>query len=699
MDAFWKKKLIACGIYIFGAILCEVLAFALMGLPMPRFFIIDFSIMFLIAGIIFIIPSHIAGVVLYSLAFLAQCIFTAAHVELYKIFGDVFTTDLLSLIDEAKEALGDGGGAAAAFDGGENGVVLNLWLIVPFLLLPVLMIITQILVTIFVKSPKFSLSRQASLLFAFTFCFFCFGMTSAASAQAAQLPGPTSETITGVGQKQNFDNFYYKVNYLKTFGTFSLFFKNVVLGTHHSNILQKRGIAETKQYFASAPEMYRHNYGTASDPIYGPDKDNNVIIVMLETGDEIFINENTKDLMPTLYGLMHGTDGSDGLAPRHSSINFTNYYSQHKTDVSETMVIVGGYPGNEKLVASWKEGGHRDADTRNQKMANEYPFSLPSVLGTYGYTSKNYFHPATGKTYARQFSHVNYGFDRAFFNESFTESSFGEFQKYLGTWQMPERPFYRDAALADGTENIDLIMPTDEKFFSFITTVDGHWPYTLPPNDTIGMANYARVQQANAEGAFNFLNMNSATKSLYMNALARLMTTDDGIAYLLEELETRGLRDNTTLMFYADHNAYGNDLKYSATDTTIYMSPAFRVPAFIWSPNVEGFEVDKFTSPVDLVPTLLDLLDIEVNPRMYLGINAFDKQEGISFSRLNVIFNDVLLTDGMYVLYQAPNVTAAHKASFRESYNDLLYRWSFINRLYYPENPNYKALIHEWAAK
>lgn len=682
-----KKKFIACGIYIFGAISCEVLAFALMGLPMPRFFIIDFSILFLIAGIIFIIPSHIAGVVLYSLAFLVQCIFTGAHVELYKIFGDVFTTDLLSLIDEAKEALGAGGGEAAAFDGGENGVVLNWWLIVPFLIFPVLMIIAQVLVTIFVKSPKFSLSRQTSLLFAFTFCFFCFGMTSAASARAAQLPGPTAATITGVGQKQNFDNFYYKVNYFKSFGTFSLFFKNVVLGTQHSNILQKRGIAETKQYFDSAPSMNRHNYGTAADPIYGPDKDNNAIVVMLETGDEIFINENTKNLMPTLYTLMQ------------ESINFTNFHSQHKTDVSETMGILGGYPGNEKLVASWKEGGHRDADTRNQKMANEYPFSLPSVLGAHDYTSKNYFHPATGKTYARQYSHVNYGFDKAFFNESFTASSFGEFQKYLGTWQMPERPFFRDAALADGTKAIDLIMPTDEKFFSFITTVDGHWPYTSPPTDVIGMSNYARVQRANAEGAFDYLNMNAATKSLYMNALARLMTTDDGIAYLLEELETRALRNDTTLMFYADHNAYGNDLKYSATDTTMYMPQAFRVPAFIWSPNVAGFEVDKFTSPVDLVPTLLDLLDVEVNPRMYLGINAFDTQESISFSRLNVIFNDVLLTDGMYVLYQAPHVTATHKASFRESYDDLLYRWSFINRLYYPENPNYKSQIYEWAGK
>lgn len=672
MDAFWKKKIFACLIFIVGSIFCELLTFELAGIPFPKYFIIDFSVMLVIAGIILMIPSHVAGAVLYSAVFVFQCAVSGAHVELYRIFGDVFTMDYLSLVTEAGAAVGDEGGLA----------VINWWNIFAFVILIASMIAAQVFWLIKYKAPKFPIRKQLVLAFTFVFSFFSFGITLAASAQAAGLPND-DKGITGISVRQNFDKLYYKVNFFKSFGTYSLFFKNTILGIKHGNILERRSIEETKRFFNGATKMPRHDYETSTEVLngkggIGPDVGNNVIVVMMESFDNIFLHE---ELTPTVYNLMQ------------DSINFTNYHSQHKTDVSETMVMLGGYPGNENLVASWNEGGDSDRDTRNSRMATSFPFSLPNVLKDAGVATANYFHPATGVTYARKYSHTGYGFDNAYFNESFPKETFGEHEKYLGTWAMPDKVFYELA--------IEKIMPK-ERFFSFITTVSGHWPYTRQPTDNAGKANLARVKEFDAAGEFDHFNMSDSTKELYMNALARMMTTDQGVQYLLDELETREdanghkLLESTTLLFYADHNAYGNDLRYKVMGEDKYTPSAFNVPAFIWSPNIKGFEHDKFMTPVDLVPTLFDLLDIDVNPRMYLGLNAFESQSYVSYSRLGVVFNDLIVTDGMDIKFSANSVTEVEERGFSNSYEYLMQRWSYVNRLYYPENTNYAQFLYDW---
>jgi arylsulfatase A-like enzyme len=247
-------------------------------------------------------------------------------------------------------------------------------------------------------------------------------------------------------------------------------------------------------------------------------------------------------------------------------------------------------------------------------------------------------------------------------------------------------------------------MPEDQRFFSFIATINGHWPYVNAPTDSLGVASMALVNQADNDGTLwtnkhlrpDTQNVGATARMLYRHAMARMMTMDQGLQFLLDELDYRGLRDNTTLLIYTDHNAYGHDLKYIMTNTTRHKSAGFRVPAILWSPNVNGFKVDKFMSPVDLVPTLFDILDIVVNPRMYKGHNAFDAGTCVHFSRLGVVFNDVILTDGMYTLWEATHVTETHREAFRQAYADLIYRWSYINRLFYPGNEAFTPLMSSW---
>ena len=100
---------------------------------------------------------------------------------------------------------------------------------------------------------------------------------------------------------------------------------------------------------------------------------------------------------------------------------------------------------------------------------------------------------------------------------------------------------------------------------------------------------------------------------------------DDMFARLLSELEARGELENTVIVAYTDHYAYGfkNEelmLEMSGVDDTLLLE---KTPCFIWSADGPDMEVDKTLNTSDLLPTVLNLLDIQ-SPYKYIGQDAFD---------------------------------------------------------------------------
>ena len=150
---------------------------------------------------------------------------------------------------------------------------------------------------------------------------------------------------------------------------------------------------------------------------------------------------------------------------------------------------------------------------------------------------------------------------------------------------------------------------------------------------------------------------------------------EDLDAYL-ETLEEAGKLDNTAIVFFADHHPLNMDLNYlydctPAIDddgTTIDRSEGmneFRSPLVIYCPSILGDETfTDVTSTYDILPTVLNLYNLNYDPHFYLGTDYFSQQESI------VYFPDGDWTTNKGTYYAATNefVPADESVSVDDSY-------------------------------
>lgn len=676
MKRYLGKKSSALIIFVLASIICEVVTFCILGFGLfPTYFLIQLSLTLIVASIIFIIPGHNISVVLYSVVLLFQCVLSVTNIVLYRVFGDIFTTDLLALVREAKAAV-------------DAGFWIDFSIAIPFAILFIAMLVVQIILLVAIKEHdrKTSCRRHGALALTCMAIFIGGASLLATAVQVSGLSRNGERSIFGVSVRENYEELKFKIPFFQAFGTFGLVYRNFILNTQPSvKLVTARSLDETVEYFKEGEQRQKVGYfcdekcDTYCENAlhFTPDANNNVIAILLESFEDFMIHPV---FTPALHGL------------QQKSIVFDNFYSYNKTDVSEASVIFGSYPMGANIVPKWKDvSGQHSGNMMNPLITTDFPFSLPNVLHDNGYQKGNYFHNSSASHYSREYTHPLYGFEKAYFLDNFPIGpAHNDTMKWRSdwTWYVPEKDFFEHA--------IDLILPEneDKPFFSFITTINVHGTYEQRNN--LPDVYYEKFDFITKNEDEYFADIKERfSNSQFMNfkvAMMKAMVADEGIAYLLEQLEERGIAENTTILAFADHNAYGNNLSYNMKQSGRNTSTAHKIPAFLYSPKLakhqfdyEPLIINKFTMHFDLVPTLLDLLGIEYNQRMYLGFNAFDERENIIISKLGIIFNDKLTSDGMNVLWSCPSVTESDLAKFREDYLDLLYRWSFVNNLYSPE--------------
>ena len=94
---------------------------------------------------------------------------------------------------------------------------------------------------------------------------------------------------------------------------------------------------------------------------------------------------------------------------------------------------------------------------------------------------------------------------------------------------------------------------------------------------------------------------------------------DDGIGRILDTLEATGLRENTIVVFTADHGDFMGEHDMIVKGGVFY-DCLVRVPLIVsWAGHLpEGVTDDSMVSTIDIVPTLLHLQDIDIPPE-FLG--------------------------------------------------------------------------------
>ena len=128
--------------------------------------------------------------------------------------------------------------------------------------------------------------------------------------------------------------------------------------------------------------------------------------------------------------------------------------------------------------------------------------------------------------------------------------------------------------------------------------------------------------------------------------------TDDAIGQFIEDLKEKGLYDNSIIVMYGDHHGLNKDMD----DNDIYMTrflgkeyryeDMFNIPLII---NIPRSGINRTVSTVggqiDILPTLANLLGIELDKRYICGQDIVNVEEGlVAFSAY--IEDGSFITDG-----------------------------------------------------
>lgn len=376
--------------------------------------------------------------------------------------------------------------------------------------------------------------------------------------------------------------------------------------------LDPETVNEIDNYFSNSHGKDSAQLLSNFDNSYFDDK--NIVIVMMESIESWLIDEN---VMPTLYKV------------KEESIDFTNHYSPiygGGTTFNTEFTINTGYmtPFN---------GG----SAAHSYLTNIFPYSLPNLFRNKGYTSIKQFH-------------MNYS---SFYNRGQMSKVFG-YEKYYGSLDMnyPLKEVIDDSHFMKNKELKDLMLPTNEKFMSFVITYSAHMPYSLSNLECqVAITDEADRKKAMDDEEFNC-------------AKAQAFNTDKFFSLLLKELDNRNIIDDTIIVAITDHYAYSfNDQErlhdLNGTNDNNLIS---RVPFFIWGKGIEGMKINSVNSNLDVLPTLAYLFNLDYNPRYYLGQNILSNNyNGFVF------FADYSWYDGS-VYYKNNEVVIGDESNVEKEY-------------------------------
>lgn len=150
----------------------------------------------------------------------------------------------------------------------------------------------------------------------------------------------------------------------------------------------------------------------------------------------------------------------------------------------------------------------------------------------------------------------------------------------------------------------DFMGASDLPFFLMIAYPDAHTPFLRQEVGVPEKPLKAEEVETLASVGVDSLRIRQQTADYY-NCLSRL---DTGVGMVLSHLSELGKEDNTLVIFTTDHGPQMSRGKF-----TIYES-AIREPLIVRWPgeSAEGLVRDQLISHVDVLPTILDAVDVEI---------------------------------------------------------------------------------------
>lgn len=613
--------------FIMFAILTEVATFMAMGFGfLPQYFLMNLAIIFIIACIPLLIPSAWVQAILYTGILATQAFLSYLNVTLYNIFGSVININMVNLISEAGKAVEDS--------------MLNLYLMILFIVIIVSFIAYNFIVIQRSKYKQPLKARYSLALAVFLIVAQVIGF-GGYNVQVAALGLNNTGGIIGDDAYLH-ETLLFESEGLRKFGTYTFYFKDLDKTFSFAKDEEKQEIVNNVKNYIDSGTL------SANGAYTGVSAGNNVIVIMMESMEYMGIDPV---LTPTLYSLT--TD--------HVAMN--NYYAKSKTNISEAFGIMGSYPLSQPFSSVLP--GTPDISQNN------FDHSLPNVLKENGYENANYFIFHEKDFYNRINTHLNFGFDNIYDLSDFDVKD--NTIDFWGDWPL-------DSEMIKAS--LDVIAPVQENpFFTFMTTMITHGPY----NDNYRFEEYYEMQE-NAGWVNPF--EGEKDELHFKHYMAAAMDLDRGIATLIADLESKGIADETTIVMYSDHNAYYYDMgiKYKGLNTDEFYDPQiYNLPFMIYDQNLPPMQIDEFTCPYDIMPTVLDLLGLNYNENLYMGNSVVNEnnQTELFMAIIGGIMNSELYSiNGTEIIRLNGEVTEEEKQQFVEALEELVEQAVILNDMY-----------------
>ena len=302
----------------------------------------------------------------------------------------------------------------------------------------------------------------------------------------------------------------------------------------------------------------------------------NLIVIMMESANEIIIN---KDLYPNFYKLYtEGISFKNNFSPRNSCSTGNNEFS--------------GMTGLYTIQNNCTANIYRD---------NTYFTSIFNLFKNAGYKTSS-MHNYTEHYYARSIIHKNLGSDIYYGVQDLGINYYNVYKD----WSSDED--FMNAAM-DITLNNNATNP----YMLWLTTVSSHQPYGVSSEEG---DKYLSITE------------NSDYSMQLRRYMSKLKTLDNSLGILLERLKASNTLDDTVIVLYGDHYPYG--LKNSDINSVLSYDlseyEVERTPMVIYNSTIKSEVVDKYSSFVNLTPTVANLFNLDYDPRKYVGTDVFSDE-------------------------------------------------------------------------
>lgn len=310
-----------------------------------------------------------------------------------------------------------------------------------------------------------------------------------------------------------------------------------------------------------------------------------------------------KDLTPTLYKM--ATEG----------YQFTNFYNPIwgvSTSDGEYTILHSLVP--KAGVWSFSKSSH-----------NDLPFAIGNQLKQLGYETLAY----------HNHNYNYYDRDKSFPNIGYTYKGIGSGLDISAMWPRSDLEMIEKTV----DEYID-----HELFHVYYMTISGHLEYNFIGNN-IAMKNKQYVEH---------LPLSEEAKAY----LAGQIELDKALETLLYRLEEAGVLNKTLFVLTNDHYPYGleNETIEELTGETV--DEKFGLYKSSWllyatDMKEEKVVIDDPTSPLDMLPTISNLMGLAYDSRLFMGRDVFSDEEPL------IVFNDKsFISKEMTYYYPLDEVTS-----------------------------------------